>query len=109
MHAAGLTPPVDCDTLEAIAAFGECFALDTGRGACAFVLRRQGDVLWIDAAAETRKGPGILEAGMQLAEQIARQTGCTQIAIETNRRGLVRKTQQNGYVVAGYILKKRLK
>jgi hypothetical protein len=109
MHAAGLRPPVDCDTLDNIAAYGQCFALDTGRGACAFVLRKKGDVLWIDAAAATRPGAGVTEDGMQLAEAIARQTGCTQIAMETNRRGLLRKTQKNGYVVAGYILKKALK
>lgn len=108
MHAAGLRPPVDCDTLEAIAAHGECFSLDTGGGACAFVLRRQGAVLWIDAAAATRPGQGVTEAGMLLAEQIARRVGCSQIALETNRRGLVRKTQKNGYQLAGYILKKAL-
>lgn len=108
MHAAGLNAPVDCDTLDAIAAHGQCFAIDTGRGACAAVLRIKGGVLWLDAAAATQPGQGVTADGLTLAEAIARKAGCTQIAMETNRRGLVRETKKAGYEIAGYILKKRL-
>lgn len=108
MQAAGLLAPVDCDNAEQIAAGGECFALTTGSGACVFVLRVKGSVLWIDGAGATRPGQGITEAGLLLAEQIARRAGCDQIAFETARPGLVRKSKLQGFAVAGYIMRKAL-
>lgn len=108
MNAAGLRAPVDCDTADQIAAHGQCFSLRTDSGECVFVLRQKGAVLWIDGAGATRPGRGITEAGLQLAEQIARLSGCNQIAFETQRPGLVRKSKNMGFAVAGYILKKAI-
>lgn len=108
MQAAGLSAPVNCDTASQIAENGECFELTTSQGACVFVLRVKGSVLWIDGAGATRPGTGITEAGLELAEQIARRAGCDQIAFETARPGLLRKSKKQGFSIAGYIVKKSI-
>ena len=108
MTAAGLRAPVDCDTVGQIAHGGDCFLMTTGAGECVAVIRRKGSVLWLDGVAATRPGQGVIEAGFQLAEQIAKRTGCTQIAFETQRRGLVRESKKTGFAVAGYIMKKAI-
>lgn len=108
MTAAGLRAPLDCDTVDQIAHGGECFTLTTSGGACVAVIRRKGSVLWIDGAGATQPGQGITEAGLLLAEHIARRTGCNQIAFETQRRGLVRKSKKSGFAVAGYIMQKAI-
>jgi hypothetical protein len=105
MRAAGLRAPVDCDTAEAIAAHGECFELEAEDGGGVFVVRRKGDVLWIDGAAATRPG-NVTETGLALFMEIARQCGANEIAFETARPGLVRKSKKAGYRVAGFIMKK---
>ncbi|WP_162567670.1 hypothetical protein [Variovorax sp. SRS16] len=106
MRAAGLRAPLACDTPEDIAAYGQCFQLRTGTGVGVFVLRKQGGVMWIDGAGARVRGSGLTESGLALFDHIARQAGCTEIAFETNRPGLVRKSKLAGYVVAGYIMKK---
>lgn len=106
MRAAGLRAPLACDSPEDIAAFGKCFQLRTETGVGVFVLRRQGGVLWVDGAGARVRGSGLTEDGLALFDHIARAAGCTEIAFETNRRGLVRKAEQAGYTVAGYIMKK---
>lgn len=103
MHAAGLRAPLECDTAEGIAAHGECFHLDADTGAGVFVLRRKGDVLWVDGAAQTRPGAVTL-TGLALFREIARQTGCKKVAFETARPGLVRVSKKAGYRVAGFIM-----
>ena len=108
MNAAGLRAALDCDTAEQIAAGGQCFSMQTPQGACVAVLRVKGSVLWIDGAGATQPGRGITEAGLELAEQIARRAGCNQVAFETVRPGLVRKSKQQGFAVAGYIMRKEL-
>lgn len=87
---------------------GECIEMRTEQGACVAVLRVKGDVLWIDGAASIG-GAGITEAGMELAEAIARRAGCREVAFETARPGLVRKTKKGGYSVAGYVMKKAIR
>lgn len=106
MRGAGLRAPLDCHTAESIAAHGQCFELRTGTGAGVFVLRREGAVMWVDGAGARVKSSGLSEAGFVLFESIARQVGCSEIAFETTRRGLVKKSKEAGYAVAGYIMKK---
>lgn len=106
MHAAHLRAPLKCDTVEQIAQYGECFQLTTEQGGAVFVLRADKGVLWIDAGAATGKGQGITEAGLELAQVIAKQMKCNTVALETNRRGMVKKSKQCGFEIAGYILKK---
>ena len=106
MRAAGLRAPLACDTPEDIAAYGKCFQLRTGTGVGVFVLRKQGGVMWVDGAGARVRGTGLTEDGLALFDAIARQAGCTEIAFETTRRGLVKKSEKAGYTVAGYIMKK---
>jgi hypothetical protein len=106
MRAAGLAAPLACDTPEDIAAYGQCFQLRTGTGVGVFVLRKQGGVMWVDGAGARVRGTGLTEDGLALFDHIARQAGCTEIAFETTRPGLVKKSKLAGYTVAGYIMKK---
>lgn len=105
MRAAGLSAPLSCDTPEDIAAFGKCFELRTPDGVGVFVVRVKGGVLWIDGAG-SRGGAGLTEVGLALFDQMARISGCTHVAFETKRVGLVKKSKSAGYRVAGFIMKK---
>jgi hypothetical protein len=107
MHRAGLRAPLPCDTPERIAAGGQCFTMDTPTGQAVMVLRRDGDVLWIDGAAAV-VGDGHTATGLQLCQEIARQAGCTWLAFETNRPGLVRAAEPLGFEVAGFIMKSKV-
>jgi hypothetical protein len=98
---------VECDTPEKIAANGQCFELQTEQGRCAFVVRKRGEVLWIDGAGALT-GQGFTERGLELAKEIARQAGCTAVAFETNRRGLVRQASGQGFDLVGYVMKAKI-
>lgn len=104
---AGLTAPLCSDTPERIVAGGECFDLETASGRCAFVVRRDGPVLWIDGAGAV-VGQGFTGPGLDLCKEIARQCGCTELAFETSRPGLVRMAREKGFEVVGYILKAQI-
>jgi hypothetical protein len=108
MRQAGLRAPLDCHGPESIAAHGQCFQLRTGTGVGVFVLRREGAVLWIDGAGARVRSEGLTQDGLALIENIARLCGCTSVAFETVRPGLVRKAEGQGYNVAGYIMRKDL-
>ena len=109
MTAAGLRAPLECDSAEGIAEHGQCFEFSSGGKTCAFVVRQKGEILLIDAAATNSSAGGMTAAGLALADTVANRMECTHIAFETNRRGLVRLAQKNGYQIAGYILKKAVK
>lgn len=109
LRAAGLRAPLASDTPEQIAAGGDCFSLRTEGGECVFVLRVEGETLWIDGAGATAGSAGMVAAGLQLADQIAMNAGCQEIAFETNRPGLVRESKKQGYEVVGYIMRKNKK
>lgn len=106
MRGAGLRAPLPCHTPETIAANGACFELRTGTGVGVFVLRKEAGVMWVDGAGARVHSGGLTEAGLKEFERIARNLGCTEIAFETTRRGLVKKAEAAGYGVAGYIMKK---
>lgn len=107
LRAAGLRAPLDCDTPEQIAQWGQCFKLTTPQGTCAFVLRRKGSVLWIDGAGAI-EGQGFTGPGLDLCMEIARQCGSSELAFETSRPGLVRASEAKGFQVAGYIMKAKV-
>lgn len=107
LRAADLQTPLACDSVEQIAAAGECFELETPSGKSAFVLRRQGPVLWVDGAGRI-EGAGQIDLGLELAKQIAARCGCTEVAFETTRPGLVKRGIQHGFEVAGYIMKAKI-
>lgn len=108
MQQAGLRAPLDCHGPHTIAQHGECFQLRTGSGVAVFVLRREGAVMWIDGAGARVRSKGLTEEGLAVIEATARLCGCTTVAFETVRPGLVRKSKASGYRVAGYIMRKDL-
>lgn len=93
-----------CDTPEKIAANGQCFELQTEHGRCAFVVRKDEHVLWIDGAGALI-GEGFTVRGLELCKEIARQAGCNELAFETGRRGLVRLAARQGFDLVGYVMK----
>ena len=107
LAASGLQAPLACDTVERIVNGGQCFELETSQGKSAFVLRRDGPVLWVDGAGRI-DGAGQLEIGLHLAREIAAKCGCSEVAFETARPGLVKMGVQHGFEVAGYIMKAKI-
>lgn len=70
-----------------------------------FVLERSGDTVCIHGAAGLA-AEDLTAIGLALIEECARQAGARQVKFQTARRGLVRKAEKAGYMVAGWILKK---
>lgn len=102
--------PRGTSTPESMTAVGVPFELKTSTGGGIFVLERQGrqgEVLWVTAAAG-HAADDLTEIGLALIEETGRQCGCSEVAFQTARRGLVRKAESAGYQVAGWILKKAL-
>lgn len=102
---AGVADPRHVNTPADIAAYGQCLQFQTGQGACTFVMREERGVLWIDGAA-SEGGTGHTGTGLELAEATAQVAGCHAVAFETDRPGLVKLAQRQGYKVTGYILEK---
>lgn len=73
----------------------------------AYALKRVGNELWIQAAG----GNSPLDLTAIALEQIeAQAVGIyTSIGFQTRRRGLVKKAMRAGFVVDGYILRKKIK
>lgn len=97
--------PSGRSTPETLAAAGQAFELSVSNGSAVFVVNKNGGQLWIQAAAGAA-ADNLTEIGLDLIEEMARQADCTQVAFQTMRRGLVKKANQRGYEIAGWILKK---
>lgn len=101
----GVHDPRGENTPADIAAGGVCMRFTTPTGSMAYVLRKDGALMWVDGAA-SEGGKGLTAPGLELAQAIAQQSGCTAVAFETNRPGLVKLAVRQGYRVTGYILEK---
>ena len=107
-HAFSVTPvpdPQGTSTPETLAAAGQAFELSAAGGSAVFVVTKKGAQLWIEAAAG-HAADDLTAVGLELIEEMARQAGCTEVGFQTARPGLVKKANQRGYQVAGWILKK---
>jgi hypothetical protein len=98
-------------TPDSAASAGESFALDTPSGRLIYTLSMDAGGCWIHGAAGT--GSGLTAAGLACIEAQARAAGCTRVAFQTVRRGLVRQAQRLGYRIAcpigrGHILEKSI-
>lgn len=102
---AGIVDPAGLDTPASIAAAGHAFELVTPDGAGVFVASKNGATLWIHGAGSTGSH-GIIRDGMALCESMAMQVGCSRVAFQTARPGLVKIAKKRGYRVAGFILEK---
>jgi hypothetical protein len=97
-------------TPENVADAGMTLRLDVDGGHAVMVLTRRGAggrQLWVEGAV----GGGdvnMTAIGLRFIEDTARYAGCSEVAFQTSRRGLVRKTQRLGYQVQGFILRKAL-
>lgn len=100
--------PAGISTPESLTAAGVPFELETGTGSGVFVLERHGDVLWVTAAAG-KAADDLTDIGLQLIEETARQAGCSSVAFQTSRCGLVRKSERRGFEVSGWIMKKAVR
>lgn len=86
---------------------GVPFDVQLPAGRLLMVLQLRGPQLWIQGAVGN--GPGDLtQDGLQFVEATARQAGCTSVAFQTARRGLVRKATRMGYRAEGSQLTKAL-
>jgi hypothetical protein len=99
---AGVYDPRGANTPASIAAGGACFEFRTPGGCCAFVVRVDDGVWWIDGAASDG-GEGMAFIGLELAEHAAREAGCWAVAFETARPGLVRVAMRQGYRVVEHV------
>lgn len=104
---ARVTDPTGHDTPATLAAGGHAFELTTAGGRGVFVLSRNGEQLWIDAA-QGEASDDLTAQGLAVIEQTAKQAGCAEVGFSTARPGLVRKAQRAGYTVAGFILRKKV-
>ena len=99
---AGLTSP---QGVTEMAERGQCFAARRGQDSAVYVLRAVNGVAWISACT----GTGATPWSRVLLPVIERQAqGCTAVAFQTARRGLVRQALAQGYEVTGWIMKKKI-
>jgi hypothetical protein len=83
---------------------GQCFGLD-GAASAVYVLTVRNGIVWVDAL----KGAGELDITAAVDEVLTAQAeGARAIGLQTRRRGLVRKLQQRGYRVTGWVMRKEL-
>lgn len=99
--------PCGTSTPESLASAGQAFELKAAGGSAVFVVRKDGPLLWIQAAAGAA-ADDLTQVGLELIEEMARQAQCTHVGFQTARPGLVRKASRRGYQVYGWIVKKEL-
>lgn len=99
--------PTGQSTPESLAAAGQAFGLKAEGGSGTFVLVKKGAQIWIEAGAG-RAADDLTELGLELIEEIARRSECSEVAFQTARRGLVKKSELAGYQVVGWIMKKKV-
>lgn len=105
LEAARMPDPAKRSTPASIAESGECFQLTADGSEGVFVLQRQGERLWISGAGAV-KSEGLTGTGLQVIEQIAKQSGCQTVGFQTSRPGLTRLARKQGFKVVGVIMEK---
>ena len=99
---AGLTAVND---VYAMTQAGNSFAATAPDSQAVYVIKVANGVAWVDAC----RGWGPVNWAETLLPVIeAQAAGCSAVAFQTKRRGLVRQAQKQGYTVAGYIMKKAI-
>lgn len=91
--------------LENIVAGCQFFQLERGGVALAYALKVEGCELWVQAAG----GRGDIDLSDLMHDciyQQAQKMGLASVGFQTRRLGLVKKAQQHGYKIDGYILRK---
>ena len=86
---------------------GQAFAIDAEDGSAVFVVAVRNGCAFVVAA----KGEGAVDLTAVLDHVVTRgatQDGCTSVALQTARPGLVRKLQKRGFRVTGWVMRKDL-
>lgn len=99
--------PTGLATPESMAKAGQAFKGEAEGGGGMFIVNKNGHQLWIEAATG-RAADDLTELGLALFEQMAQQAGCTEVAFQTARPGLMRKSCAAGFEVVGWIMKKKV-
>ena len=96
-------------SLDSLAQGAQCFKVqgDNGEVVAAYIVAAEGDELFIRAAAGRARLDlsDIIDA---LTEGQAKGR-FKSIAFQTQRPGLVKKSQVHGYEIAGYVMRKKIK
>jgi len=99
----GMTTAAD---VAAMTRNGKCFMAVSGDSAAVYVLHVRNGVCFVDAAV----GEGEVDLVELLDRAISCQAaGLDAIALQTKRRGLVKKLERHGYRVTGWVMRKELK
>ncbi|WP_228892543.1 hypothetical protein [Pseudoduganella aquatica] len=109
--AAAVSPKCDAVgkyTLDGLAAQGQCFKVLAADGSIvgAYILAAEGSEVFVTAAAG-RAAFDLSVVLNGLIDSQARQFDT--VAFQTQRKGLVKKAIAQGYEIAGYIMRKKLK
>lgn len=107
LEAAAMSDPAKRSTPASIAESGECFQLTADGSEGVFVLQRKGAGLWISGAGAVQS-KGLTGTGLQVIEQIAKQSDCQTVGFQTARPGLVRLAKKQGFKVVGVIMEKSI-
>lgn len=86
---------------------GQAFAVDSDAGSAVFVVVVRNGCAFVVAA----KGAGSIDMTEVLDQVVTRgatNDGCTSVALQTARPGLVRKLQKRGFRVTGWVMRKDL-
>lgn len=105
LEAAAMPDPARQSTPASIAGSGECFRLTADGSEGVFVLQRKGAGLWVSGAGAVQS-KGLTGTGLQVVEQIAKQSDCQTVGFQTGRPGLVKLARKQGYRVVGFIMEK---
>ena len=79
-----------------------------GRVVMAYAMRQAGGVCWIIAAGGDAPGVDLVRSVLPVMERQAKALGCGQLAVTTQRGGLVRKLKKNGFEQTAVTLRKAL-
>lgn len=83
------------------------FILDGNGDKLAYAVKRCGSELWVQAAG----GSGDADlTGLMIrnTEKQARAAGLSSVGFQTRRKGLVKKALQGGFIIDGFILRKKI-
>ena len=100
-----LVDPKGSETLAQALTGAACFAVEDESGKSVFAVRKEGQTLWVCAAAGAGK-QAVFDSLERGIFELAGEVGAASIGFQTARRGLVAKAKKAGYRVTGYIMEK---
>lgn len=74
----------------------------------AYALRVQGPTCWVLVASGGLQGCNLTATVIPAIETEARRMGCTQIAVTTKRKGLIKKMSVHGFAPTAITLRKKI-